>query len=757
MVRRSWHFIPMIFALCFTVLSALAETIVPADCVEGESADPACEEPRIELSRIKVTATRRESPIERVPLSVTVLSGDKLREMGAASFVDYARSVPGLSFTDTGFGGEKYVIRGVTTDVFAEVHAATAVYLDETPITNASFSGQAYSPDPLLIDIDRIEVLRGPQGTLFGSGSMGGAIRIITNEPDPYAFESFAEAILSSTKHGGPGYEFRAMLNAPLADNQAAIRAVAYYRDLDGWIDNTLLGHKDVNNNETTGLRLAGSWSNQGRLTVNGKIVYQNRQSDGSGVDEGNPPWTQQRAVEEPNQDEWALINFNIDYEFDWGRLISTTSWIDRVLDTDSDLTEYYNSYVYPAFPFYPYIYPRLHTTVTAVNRDDQEEFVQEFRLYSTGDQSLNWLLGLFYQDQDFGFGHEILAPGFDEQTGGIAEYFGAADKLLVGRTKRSLEQTALFGDLIWAFSEKWEGTVGGRWFHFDHASVSTVYGLMNGGPTFDETTADETGFTPKFGLSYLHNRDMTLYGSIAAGYRPGGTNETVAEGFPGCPEDLEELGLTGIPQSYESDSLWSYELGFKSGWADRRVFLNTAVYYIDWTDIQTRAVTRHCGGWLENAGAATSKGIEIELAAYPAPNLELTLNGAYTNAKLSEDAPNLGGQAGNELPGVPEFAFGGAVMWFFRSFEGVTSSLRADYQYVGDSFNAFGFYRRETPSHSLTNLHLSFSRNRWDTSLFINNLFDNRAIVTVHDNFGGQYVTTARPFTVGVSVRFTH
>jgi len=753
MAKRSWHFIPIVFALFLFTISAPARTTEP-DCPAGESANTACEESRIELARITVTATRRESPVDRVPVSVTVLSGDKLRAMGAASFEDYARSVPGLTFSDPGFGGKKYVIRGVTTSVFTESRAATAVYLDETPITNASFSGLSYSPDPLLVDIARIEVLRGPQGTLFGSGSMGGAIRIMTNKPDLHAFGGFAEAILSSTEHGGFGHDLRAMLNAPLKDERAAIRAVAYYRDEDGWIDNTLLGQKNVNNNETSGLRLAGTWSNQDRLTIDGKLVYQDRQSDGSMIDQGNPPWTQQRVVEEPNEDEWKLANLNIDYEFDWGRLISTSSWIDRVLDKRLDNTGFFNVSVYPTHPL---IGPDVHTTVTVISKDEQQEFVQEFRLLSSSDNRLNWLLGLFYQDQDFRFSQDFPAPGFDEQTGGLAEYFGAADNLLVGRAERSLEQTAVFGDIIWTFNEKWEGTVGGRWFEFDHKAVTLARGLLNRGSSVDEKATDESGFTPKLGLSYFHNRDITIYGTITSGYRPGGTNETVAENFPDCEIELNKYGLSGIPRYYESDSLWSYELGLKSSWMEQKIFLNTAIYHIDWTEIQT-PVALACGAsWLRNAGAAISKGVEIELAAYPVHNLELTLNRAYTDARLSEEVPGLEGTDGYELPGVPEYTFGGAVMWFFKSFEGVTSSVRADYQYVGESYNAIGIYRSETPSHSLTNLRLTFSRNRWDAALFINNLFGERAIVTAHENPAGRYVTTARPFTLGVSARFTY
>jgi outer membrane receptor protein involved in Fe transport len=224
---------------CLFPLSALLMAFFPSPILAAELScgdnDVACDEPAIELAPIVVTATRRESPIERVPTAVTALSGDVLKAMGAASFADYARSVPGLSFTDIGLGGKHIVIRGVSTGIYGGSDAATAVYFDETPITDGNSGPQTYSPDPLLVDIARIEVLCGPQGTLFGSGSMGGAIRIITNQPDLDAWEGFAESTLTDTRHGGLGHDLRAMLNVPLANGHAAVRAVAFHRNTGGW------------------------------------------------------------------------------------------------------------------------------------------------------------------------------------------------------------------------------------------------------------------------------------------------------------------------------------------------------------------------------------------------------------------------------------------------------------------------------------------------------------------------------------------
>ena len=664
--------------------------------------------------------------------------------MGALDFGDYARSVPGLSFTDAGFGGQKYVIRGVSTNILSESRAATSIYLDETPITDGGFGRLSYSPNPLLVDIDRVEVLRGPQGTLFGSGSMGGAIRVITNQPKLTETEGFAEARLSTTAHGGPGYAFQTMLNAPLSEGRAAVRGVAYYRNLDGWIDNTLLGTRDVNDNETVGLRLAGLWTASDRLTVSAKLAWQDRQSRGNGFDQENPPWTQQLLVPAPNSDEWTLLNLDVRYRFEWGRLTSATSWMDRTTQDEGDGKAVYSS---PAI-----------TTVTGAYHREQQDFVQEFRLQSDGGRDLDWLLGLFYQDQDYRLDHEVRVPGFDERTGGLAAAFGTPDKLLVARTDRPTEQVAAFGDVFWHFGERWEASLGGRWFRFEHSSDSSAAGLLAGGSRSSQTQASETGFTPKVSLSYLSAEEWMLYGTVAGGYRPGGSNETVFDEWEACRPFFEMFGLPGIPPEYVSDALWSYELGLKSGRTSRQVYLDAAIFYLDWSDMQTPAALPCGAQWVQNVGEATSKGAEFELVAYPGKNLELRLNGAWTDARLDQDVIFLGGREGDRIPGVPEYAFGGALTWFFDGFQDTDGSIRVDYQFVGSSPNGFAYtpLRSEIPSYSLVNLRLGMSKGRWRTVLFLDNLFDERAIITVH-NLPEHWVVTARPFTVGISLRVAY
>ena len=225
-----------------------------------------------------------------------------------------------------------------------------------------------------------------------------------------------------------------------------------------------------------------------------------------TGFDQGDPPWTQQRLVPEPNSDQWSLLNLDIHYRFDWARLTSVTSWLDRTIQHEGDGKAVYQS---------PFI-----TTVTGVYDNEQQDFTQEFRLQSVEEGRLDWLMGLFYQHQDYSLYHEVVVPGFDERTGGFAAMFGTPDRLLVTETDRPTKQTAAFGDVIYRFSERWEGTLGGRWFRFRYSNESSSIGPLTGAGSFYQGHASESGFTPRLGLSYHSSDELMLYGMIAGGYR---------------------------------------------------------------------------------------------------------------------------------------------------------------------------------------------------------------------------------------------
>ena len=727
----------------------VAITSVASVALAQESTAPSTQETLGDsplLEEIIVTATRREADVQSVPLSVHVITEEALARLGATGFADYALTVPGMSFTDGGTGGEKQTIRGISTNTWFDINSATAVYLDEVPITNAGGPiGPPFNPDPMLVDVKRIEVLRGPQGTLFGASAMGGAIRIITNEPNLSETEGFVDGTVTSTKDGEFGFGLHGMFNLPLNDGRAGIRAVGYHRDLGGYIDNVSNGQRNVNNKELSGVRLSGTVLLSDNASLTGRIVYQDRQSDGLDHEESDEDPRKQSRLEEPREDEWVNYNLVLDFDLGWSSLISSTSFLDRTVDVQADLSALLNLFFGVSNP------------LRVVNKEQVNEFVQEVRLVSSGDSRFNWLAGIFYQDQDQDLNQDFPSPGFDALTGGLASMFGPPDILFVGRSNFTLEQVALYGELSYRFTDRLEFSMGARWFNIDRDFNADNTGLLFVmGQVSESGSASESGVTPKFSLSYETSENLTLYGTAAEGFRPGGVNPPEGSTAPECIAELAALGLSEFPISYDSDSLWSYELGAKARWLDGRVQLNTAVYHIDWSGMQTSKLL-DCGvGLRENAGAADSDGIEFELVSRPVDSVDIILAASYNKAELSEDVPNLGGSAGDRIPGVPRFTANLGVSYYFPAFGDREAFIHGDYRYVSNSFSEFDrTISRELPSYSIANFRVGLSTEQWSTALFIKNIFDERGVLFVNDNILGQWVTATRPRTVGVSTNW--
>lgn len=700
------------------------------------------------FEEIIVTATRREAHVHSVPLSVHVITEEALARLGAASFTDYGRTVPGLTFTNFGVVREKQTIRGISTNTAGERNPTTAMYLDEVPLTNAGGLGGAYNPDPMLVDIERIEVLRGPQGTLFGASAMGGAIRIITHQPDLLQTAGFVGATVSSIKNGGPGYEINGMFNIPLNGGKAAIRAVGYRRDRDGFINNLTTGVKNANNDQVTGGRLSGTILLSDRVSLTGRIVYQDRESDATNLEDPDVAARTQSRIEEPNGDKWTNYNLVVNADFAWGNLVSSTSYLDRTIAADIDVSAFLTTFF------------EVDNPLTTENRDKVKEFVQEVRIVSKGDGRFNWLAGIFYQDQDERFNANFPSPGFDELTGGLASTFGPPDDLFVSRPVSTLEQVALYGELSYQFTDSLAFVAGLRWFDIDRDFESTSVGLFVPGSSAASGSARETDVTPKLSLSYAATEDLTLYGMAAKGFRSGGVNPLTTTGIPQCDADLAALGFSEFPISYDSDSLWSYELGAKSRWVGGRFQLNAALYHIDWSDIQTSKLLS-CGvAFVENAGKAVSDGIEIEVVSRPTDSVDITVGASYNIAELEDDAPNLGGIAGDPIPGVPRLAANVGVSFYFSAFGGREAFIHGDYQHVGSSYSDFDrTIRVKLPGYDMVNLRVGLNTEHWSIALFIDNLLDDRGILTdINDPIlGGHFVTATPPRTVGVSATWTY
>lgn len=711
------------------------------------------------LEEVTVTASKRgvEETLQNVPFSIQAITDEQIERTGVQSFEGYARSVPSLSFVQRAPNSATFVMRGVSTgDIRGDDpqnHESVGMYVDEVPVAVNGFN-----PDVSLFDLARIEVLRGPQGTLYGAGAMSGAIRLITNQPNVSRSESRAQLTASSTRFGGINYGINALVNTPLIEDKLAIRLVGHYRNMDGFIDNVLFDDNDantgfrhgngenINTQEDTAARLALRYEPTDRLAATFTVFNQVSNLGGSFMENEPLGELEQAApLEAPTRDELSIFNVVLEYDLGAATLTSSTAYTTRDKQSRADL----NQLVTAVFGV------AVDSPIT--NTTDIEDIHQELRLASSGSGRLNWVAGAYYNTQDRLFTQDLAVIGFEELTGINLDEFGSS-LMFEGDTLLDLEQKALFGEVTYEFAPNWRATLGLRWFDMSIESDIRYAGLFQGGVDRQQLSNTESGYTPKFNLSYQATPDVLMYAQAAQGFRLGGTNDIVP--LISCGEDLAELGLAGGPRAFDSDGLWNYEVGTKSRWLGGRLLLNSSVYHIDWTDIQTNAQLR-CGfGFIENAGAAEVDGVELEMRARTLAGLEVSIGGSYTNARLSEPAPNLGGNTGDHMPFVPKYGYNASLHYEREIGSGAMGFAHFDYQHVDSSSSRFDPATGvPQPAYDIGNFRVGLQFPRWTLSLFVDNVWDERAAlkrdISLFSAAPGIISSRNRPRTIGLSLRW--
>ncbi|MDX1429840.1 MAG: TonB-dependent receptor, partial [Rhodothermales bacterium] len=434
-------------------------------CVPGAFAQSGSSDRVIE--EIIVTATKREVPLTDLAMSVDVLTGDQLTEAGMFRLEDYWRTVPSLAVRDGPFGGNRITIRGLTdSDSFQSTESLNAFYIDDTPITYVTglFSSAG---EPTLVDVERVEVLRGPQGTLVGANAMGGAIRVITRDPDPAGVQSSLDAQLSTTAHGDMGYRISAVHNQPMAETNSALRIAAYYHHEAGFIDDIGFAQSDINDQDTAGLRLSFSARLGKDIDVLARVQAENREVGGYDYRDpvGKPEvglatrggYQVALLVDEEWEEDLVLASLRVTWRSPWGEFVSATSWFDKETDGLFDWSPEFNEFV--GF-FYP--------IEGSFNRR-QEDFVQEFRLLgSTG--KVEWLVGAFYLDQEARFDDQLVAQGLNATCGNCLPFVGPDELLLDFDSRIDRQDKAVFGELDWQFADAWTATLGARWYDIEQS-----------------------------------------------------------------------------------------------------------------------------------------------------------------------------------------------------------------------------------------------------------------------------------------------
>lgn len=702
-------------------------------------------------SEIVVTASKRaSSTIQDTPIAVQALGGEDLKEKGALDFADFYHAIPALSVQDEGPGDKRYVIRGINSAGASTV----GMYLDETVITGENAQdGGGQAPDIKLFDIDRVEVLKGPQGTTFGASSMAGTIRYITKKADPDAgVNGYVQSGLRATNGASLGLQTDGAVNLPIVPGVLAIRASGFYADLPGWIDNKF--QNGANAEKSKAGRLTARLQPVPDLTIDVTAMYQDVQQDAKNfynrLDYSGrtlPADYQADEVRAPYGDESEIYNATVNYTQSYGTFTGTVSRFVRDTSFVRDA-----SLAAQAFFGLPYA-----TTGRSALKQDKHRRVDsgEFRFGSDFGGPIQILVGGFFQNEDRFY--RSAWPKADA-SGNIP----ANASLLLDRTVDTrIKERALFGEVSYQFVPGLTFTAGGRLFDFKLEQISDAIvaagGAAGKGPGPLLSTKDD-GLIGRFNLAYKLSDQVNTYVQVAQGYRSGGTNDQTAAA----------LANVTIPDGYGSDSLWSYEAGVKTSLLDRKLFLNGAVYYIDWSDIQVSQQATNgtvSFGYTGNGGKGEVKGVEMTLEAKPVRGLDINLAGNYNTAKLSQDNPIPStGRKGNRIPYVPEVTASGAVNYATAVPSlGVDASFGADVSYQGSmatKFNSTIANYQRLDAYWLVGLRAGISKGPWQVNLNVTNLFDDQTTINFNEIVPGVYPLgyyTNRPRTVSLSgmVRF--
>lgn len=752
--------------------------------------------PDDQLQEIVVTAQKRASTVDKTPISMTAISGEDLVERGLTDFSAVAAVTPGVSMKTNGPGQTEFEMRGMTSS--GGNSPTVGFYLDDTPLTApaAAQNGKVVI-DPTLYDLNHVEVLRGPQGTLYGSSSMGGTIKLITNQPKLNQFEGSVETILSGTDGGGFNHNENVMLNLPLVKDELALRLVASQASTSGWIDRIVAGdfpvataggtvrgdvqaapvlqdNKGSNAERMEGGRATLTWKPTDRLTITPSVFYQRIDQAGPSVfdsDPGTQAHYQPFGIAEPYSDSITINNLNLNYRFDSFDVTSATSnWhrLSRMIQDGSENVPSIGGGFGVSTASSSYYGPNGTGPIFGLELDPSNQFSEELRAASTGDGPLKWVGGVYYSKFQSNW---QLITDFPNP----AAFGSPTADLFTLDQPTQIKQQAVFGEATYSLTEKLHLTGGLRWYHYDSQLDMSFAGFGsasgNDTPTTQHVTQSASGVNPKVDLSYDVDKNMMVYATAARGFRPGGGNQPLPSLGATSFDQFMKSQLIGLgyangvaPVSYQPDSLWSYEVGEKAKLLDGHLHINASVFYENWRNIQLEELP---AGYplFDNVNSAHIYGGELEIRAVPTRNWTLTASGGYTHAALADTEH--GFIAGELLPDVPKFSGSVGVNFHTALSDKYEFNSRLENTYTGnrvDLGTANGIVNNSQsplPSYDLTSLRAGInSEDGWGAALFVNNLtnkhayLENVAQLTL-PNASYNRVATNQPRTIGVDVNY--
>jgi outer membrane receptor protein involved in Fe transport len=689
------------------------------------------EESNLGITEIIVTASKRREAVSKVAGAVSAVSGEKLEERSVVSLQDYLAFLPGVTL-DSGenIGSGSLQIRGIATQ---SIGSSVATYIDEIPVSNAnSIAGNnAWDIDPT--DLERVEVLKGPQGTLYGASSLGGVLKYVTRAPSLTDFTIKTSEDVSFTHSGTPSVKVRGSLSTPIIEDQLGFSLSSFYRRDGGYVD-VHNGENDFNSADVWGGRASLLYRPLENLSVRLTALLQDTNSKGgSGYDVD--PVTFVPYYGDLIQSNYGgtfdlrqqLYSAEINYDFGAVSLVSATGYTKSDSTNTADVTLGYMALNSP--------YASLATPLKSGGGGNYDKITQELRLVSQRMGGFEWMLGAFYQSEDLDTDTSIFQYGLDGNRTALAPFS-------VALRHATLDEYAGYLNVTYYLTERLDITAGYRHSEIDQTHRRVSYGVRRNRnnpllQTVDAQDFSENSDTYLGAIRWRPTDSVTLYGRAASGYRPGG-------GRP-VPDTAPE----GTLNYFTSDNIWSYEVGSKLRVFDNRLSIDAAGFWIDWTNIQA---LESFPPFLTdgNAGAARSKGVELALALAATAHINVGLNGAYTDAKYTEDAPSIGVVAGDQLTLVPEWTVSGNIDYRRPLMGDWDGFAGADFRYQSDRLGTYTLL----PSFTVFNLNFGIQKPQYRLNLYVQNLTDERAFLGTGlgglPNFPLQ-VSINRPRTIGV------
>ncbi len=768
----------------------------------------------VTLEAITVTAMLREQELAKVPFSIAAPTEQALRLRGAENIEAIAANVAGFSVQNLGPGQSQVAMRGASSGQIARdqpgVKEEVGAYLDDVPVSLSLFT-----PDLDLFDITRVEVLRGPQGTLFGSGSLAGTVRYISNQPELGVSRTFGEVGVSQINDGAAGNNAKLGFNVPLGD-KAAFRVAGYSNDLAGWMDAVqpnFTVDKDVNGGNRTGARLAVRIEPSGRFSITPRLVYQKVKMDGwNRIDAFNilanpytttrPPVTlgpreQFTQLQEPFTDEFLLGDVNLRYASGGVSLTSVTSFTNRDILVVRDATALTASVTGGNFGEPPNVY----TLDSPLNdRTKSRVWTQEVRL-AGGQNTVKWVVGAFYSKNKRHYGQDLNDSGFEDGAAANGDTIPTTglrapkDHLFWSDLDYNLRQVAAFGEAT-VSAGSLDLTGGIRYYNFDEKRNQIFDGILTNNFTGDSLVtqpgaAKANGVAPRFIASYKVSDALTVNAQASQGFRLGGINDPL--NYPSCIGN-DSATFSGH-NAWKDEKAWNYEVGGKARILGGRGSLNLSAFYMDISDLQLTVTAGSCSSRLIlNAPKARSQGLEAEFSASPNDHVDVSLSASYADGKLQSTLRDGTGAvlpgilSGNRLPSVPKVQGTAALTYRWPMAGGSRAFVSGSYQYVGSRFTliddespGYGTFSITSfgantiggpltqgtftfdpllPAYSLANLRVGLVRNAWEFALFGNNVTDERSLLALDRERGRRarvgYLTN-QPRTIGVTLRFNY